>query len=68
MTKFAKLLKDSDMTYSRLSRRLGVSREAVSAWARGRNIPNAQRVSEIARHLGVTVDEVVKCFMSTDFK
>ena len=62
-TKFQELLKSVDMTGAQLGRRLGVSSAVVNAWVRGKCNPKSERWREIANHLGVSVDEVVKCFI-----
>lgn len=63
MSKFKQLLMNADMHGAQLARRLGVTRAAVSSWVRGKTAPNYDKLSEIARHLNVSVAEVVKCFI-----
>ena len=61
-TKFKELLKAADMSGAQLGRRLGVSTAVVSAWCKGKSKPKSERWREIAQHLNVPLDDVVKCF------
>lgn len=46
------------LTQEELAERLGVSRSAVAAWETGRKYPQMSTAIEIAKVLGVTVDEL----------
>ena len=61
--KFKELLKEVDLNGAQLARRIGVSTEAVSQWVRGAAYPNLDRVPEIAKALGVSVERVLSCFV-----
>lgn len=62
-TNFKELLKKADMSGARLARRLGVTTSAVSSWVKGKSSPKYELLRDIAKHLGVSVEEVVKCFI-----
>lgn len=61
-TKFQELLDEVDMSGAQVARRLKISRTAVSAWATGKSAPKWEKVPEIARALGVSVNRVSACF------
>jgi transcriptional regulator with XRE-family HTH domain len=60
---FKELLKKVDMNGAQLSRRIGVSVSAVSAWASGKSNPSYKRITDIANALKVTQEEVLQCFI-----
>lgn len=59
---FKELIKRQDITYAQIGRKLKVSRETVSAWARGVSSPSIKKVPELARILDTTIEEIVLCF------
>nr|DAI09316.1 MAG TPA: helix-turn-helix domain protein [Caudoviricetes sp.] len=59
---FKELIKRQDITYAQIGRKLKVSREAVSAWARGVSAPPIKRVPDLAKILDCTIEEIVLCF------
>ena len=56
------LLKEKDLHASQLARRIGVHRSVVCRWARGVLKPKDSYIPKIAEALGVSVEEVIKCF------
>lgn len=44
---------------SELAEALGVTQSSVSRWLSGDALPSVDRLAELARHLGVTVDELL---------
>ena len=60
---FKELLESKDMTASRLSRILGLSRSAVSAWVSGRTEPNLTTLVQISQTLDVGIEELVLTFV-----
>ena len=61
-----KLLKKADLHGSQLARRIDVSSAVVSAWCLGKSAPKYDMLPAIAEVLGVSVEEVVKCFIKGD--
>jgi len=53
------LLRERKVSGRRLARELGVSENTVSAWTRGRHLPNANRLQAIADELGVGVEALL---------
>lgn len=60
---FRALMDEADINCAQLARRLNVSRAIVYAWRHDKSKPNSERWRDIAKHLGVTLDEVVRCFV-----
>jgi transcriptional regulator with XRE-family HTH domain len=58
----ARTIKDlrqaSGLTQLELANRLGVTPSAVYNWERGRNEPSATNLRDLARALGVSMDEI----------
>lgn len=65
---FKDLLKKADMSGAQLARRVGVTTQAVSYWCSGKTSPPYDKLPDIARYLGVTVDEVVRIFIEVKKK
>lgn len=65
-TKFKQLVKEADLNMSQVARRIGVTREAVNLWAKGKNYPSVDKVWAIAKALNVSVERVVNCFGEDD--
>ena len=61
--KFRELLKRVDITGAQLARRLGITPSAVAYWCRNQKAPPMKRVPEIAKYLGCSEEEIIKCFM-----
>ena len=59
----SKLLKKVDLNGSQLARRIGVTSAVVSAWRLGKCAPKYDMLPAIAEVLGVSVEEVVQCFI-----
>jgi len=51
--------KEKGMTQSELAKLLNVSHQAVSRWERGENLPDVERLSELAKLYQVSVDEIL---------
>ena len=61
-----KLLKRADLHGSQLARRIDVSSAVVSAWCLGKAAPKYDMLPAIAEALGVSIEEVVKCFIKVE--
>lgn len=61
-TLFDAYLTEHGLTYAEVARRLGVSREIVRLWARGRAVPFPERMAEIASVLEVSPETVRRWF------
>ncbi len=48
------------LTQEGLAKRLGVSQQAVTKWETGESRPRAEKLPEIARLLGCSVDDLFK--------
>ena len=59
---FKQLLREKDLTGAQLGRRIGVSRWVVSYWTSGKGTPRAKYIPDIAEVLGITVEDVLRCF------
>ena len=59
--KLQELRKQAGLTQEELAQALFVSRAAVSKWESGRGYPNIDSLKAIAKHFGVTVDELLSC-------
>ena len=55
-TKLRKLIEPKDVTITALAHELKVSRQAVSQYQDGSTQPNLQKLAEIAKYFGVSVD------------
>ena len=58
--------KAGGMTLQDLADRLGVSGAAVGMWERGETLPAADKLPEIARALGCSIDELFHDHKSTE--
>lgn len=47
-------------TQTELAKDLGVSQQAVAMWEKGTNKPRADKLIQLARILGCTIDELFK--------
>ena len=64
---FRTLLKENDITAARLSRKIGVTKETVSNWCRGKNKPqNIVVINKIATALETDVQTVINCLLAED--
>lgn len=50
--------KDRGLTMDQLADRLGVTRQAVFNWESGGTLPTADKLPEIARVLGCSIDDL----------
>ena len=63
---FAELLKSKDMTGARLARTIGVTKESVCNWVRGKNSPsNVLIIQKIAKALGTDMETVLNSLVKT---
>lgn len=53
------LRRERNMTQMELADRMGVSFQAVSNWERGESMPDIAKLPELARMLGVTIDDLL---------
>ena len=60
---FKELLKQKDITGAQLSRKLNKTRQAVSKWVNGVSEPSLSEVKLISEILGVSVDDILNCFV-----
>ena len=58
-----KVLKEKDLSYAWLSRRLGVGRSTVQRWVVNNMKPKEKYHSAIAQALGLTEEEVKEMFV-----
>jgi transcriptional regulator with XRE-family HTH domain len=63
MSKFKELMRKADVNGAQIARRMGITTSAVSSWARGKTTPPYEKLPDLARYLGVSVDEIVRCFI-----
>lgn len=57
--KILEVAKNKGITQVQLAERLGVGKQAVSEWKKGRSTAYMKRIGEIAEFLGVSVDYLV---------
>lgn len=57
--KLLQLLLDNNMNQAELGRRIGLSRDAVSTYARGRSLPSDKTLAKIASVFGVPPDDLL---------
>ena len=55
----ASLRKEKGLTQSALAEKLNLSNKAVSKWENGDSMPDISTLPELAKHLGVSVDELL---------
>ena len=53
------LREKSEMAQVELAARLGISQQSVAKWETGDSLPRADKLPELARLLGCTVDELL---------
>jgi transcriptional regulator with XRE-family HTH domain len=59
MKNLRKIRRALDMTQAELARRLGVTKEAVCRWEKGKGNPPLARVMQIAKVLNCTVNDLI---------
>ena len=64
MSEFKLLLKNSKITQNDMAKSLGVHQTLVSQWCCGKGKPSIIQTAAIAKLLGVSVEEVIKCFVN----
>lgn len=62
MNEFKKLLRDSRITQTEISKVLGVHQTLISQWCHEKSKPNIHQVMTMAKHLGVPIEKIVICF------
>jgi transcriptional regulator with XRE-family HTH domain len=62
MTNFRELLKAHCINGAQLARKMGVSRERISLWARGETKPRPANMKKIAEIVNVPYNEVMEIF------
>ena len=61
---FKRLLKEAKVTQEELAEELGVHQTLVSLWCCGKGKPSIIQTVAIAKFLGVSVEEIIKCFVN----
>lgn len=56
------LLKNKGLTQLQLANKLQVTQQTVSAWCNGATAPQRRIWSKVANVLGVSVEQLLKCF------
>lgn len=54
---------NAGITQVELGKYLGVKQNTISNWETGRSRPDIEKTAKIAEVLGVTIDEVIDCFI-----
>ena len=67
-SKIAELRKSRNMTQQQLADELSVTNKAVSKWETGGGLPDIAILPALATALNVSVDEIVSCSSSDEFK
>ncbi len=63
MSKFKELLKNSKVTQEHMAKELGVHQTLISQWCKDKGKPNIVYTPVIAKILGVSVEDVIQCFI-----
>lgn len=58
MKRIRELRKKANLTQSQLSKYLGIDTSAVSLWETGKSMPTADKLPDLAKILGCTIDEL----------
>lgn len=59
--------KAAGMTLEDLAAAVGCTLQAVSCWERGQTLPTADRLPQLARALGCSIDDLYRTPDNTDF-
>ena len=59
--------KAAGMTLEDLAAAVGCTLQAVSCWERGQTLPTADRLPQLARALGCSIDDLYRTFDNNDF-
>ena len=65
---FKKLMKEKGVTQCVLAQKLGVHQTLISQWCHGKSKPSIYQVPKIAETMGVTSDEVIRCFSKKKYR
>lgn len=57
--KILSLRKSRNMTQVNLADKLGITYQAVSSWERGNSMPDIEKLPEIAKLFGISIDELI---------
>lgn len=68
MNKLETILKQKNISQSKLASHLQVSRQRVSNWIRGINYPNRKYMKLIAEYLGISIDKLFYDEKMEEFK
>lgn len=66
MTKFEELITAKGFNLKNFAIVAGIERESMRQYRRGVNKPSAKNTMKIAKALGVSTDEVIKCFEQSE--
>ena len=66
MSKFKYLLKEKNVTQCVVAKKLGVHQTLISQWCVGKGKPTIEQAPVIAKELGVSVEDVIACFVTSD--
>ena len=58
--RLAKYRKKANMSQEELADKLNVSRQAVSKWERGINMPDTMLIKQIAEDFNISIDDIFK--------
>lgn len=61
--KFLNLLRKNNCSVIKLAKLLGIERNAIYNWDKLRSSPNPQTILKIKEVLGVSAEEVLRCFV-----
>lgn len=59
MTNLEKYRRDAQMSQESVAARIGITQQAVAKWEAGEALPRAERLIQLAKLYGCTVDELL---------
>lgn len=59
MTNLEKYRRDAQMSQESVAARIGITQQAVAKWEAGEALPRAERLTQLAKLYGCTVDELL---------
>lgn len=68
MKKLAGLRVTAELTQTEVANRLEISQGSVSAWERGDSRPTLDKIQQLSKLYGVTVQDIVEACMSKTLK
>lgn len=57
--KYLKLITEKGLTSYKVGKETGIARSTFSDWKSGKSKPKAEKLSKIAKVLGVTIEELI---------